>query len=92
MCACLEVRVASSDAGSALAGLALALGLPQPARTDSPEALYAAERALLEGFRVIPLFHLPDVYGVNPRVKGASGITPLGEWRFENLWVEGGKP
>jgi hypothetical protein len=45
----------------------------------------------LEGFRVIPLFHLPDVYGVSPRVKGGPGITPLGEWRFENLWLEGGR-
>ena len=51
--------------------------------------MYRAERALLEGFRVIPLFHLPDVYGVGPRVKGGPGISPLGEWRFENLWLEG---
>jgi ABC-type oligopeptide transport system substrate-binding subunit len=72
--------------------MAAALGLPEPPRAASPEALYAAERALLEGFRVIPLFHLPDVYGVNPRVKGGPGIAPLGEWRFENLWVEGGRP
>jgi hypothetical protein len=88
----VEVRIGSSDPALALAGLAAALGLPDPPRAGSPEALYAAERALLEGFRVIPLFHLPDVYGVNPRVKGRSGIAPLGEWRFENLWVEGGRP
>ena len=88
----VEVRVASSDPGRALATLALVLGLAEPPTVDTPEALYAAERALLEGFRVIPLFHLPDVYGASTRVKGAPGITPLGEWRFENLWVEGGKP
>ena len=88
----VEVRIGSSDAALALAGAAASLGLPEPARAASPEALYAAERALLEGFRVIPLFHLPDVYGVNPRVKGRPGIAPLGEWRFENLWVEGGRP
>jgi ABC-type transport system substrate-binding protein len=88
----VELRIESLDPAVALAGMAASLGLPEPPRTDSPEALYAAERALLEGFRVIPLFHLPDVYGVNPRVKGGPGITPLGEWRFENLWVEGGRP
>jgi len=88
----VEVRIGSSDAALALAGMAAALGLPEPPRAGSPEALHAAERALLEGFRVIPLFHLPDVYGVNPRVKGGPGIAPLGEWRFENLWVEGGRP
>ncbi len=88
----LEVRIPSADPSAALTGLASALGLTAPARIDSPETLYAAERALLEGYRVVPLFHLPDVYGVNPRVKGAPGITPLGEWRFENLWVESGRP
>ena len=88
----VEVRIGSSDPALALAGIAVSLGLPEPPRAASPEALYAAERALLEGFRVIPLFHLPDAYGVNPRVKGRPGITPLGEWRFENLWVEGGRP
>ena len=41
---------------------------------------------------MIPLIHLPDVYGVGPRVKGGPGITPLGEWRFENLWLEGATP
>jgi hypothetical protein len=86
------VRIGSRDPGRALAGVAAAFGLAAPARTDTPEALYAAERGLLEGFRIIPLFHLPDVYGVGPRVKGGPGISPLGEWRFENLWLEGGKP
>jgi peptide/nickel transport system substrate-binding protein len=88
----IEVRIASDDPVRALAGVAAAVGLPEPPRADSAEALYAAERALLEGFRVVPLFHLPDVYGVGPRVRGGPGITPMGEWRFENLWLEGGRP
>lgn len=88
----IEVRIESADPSAALAGLAAALALPEPPRADTPEALYTAERGLLEGFRVVPLFHLPDAYGVNPRVKGAPGILPLGEWRFENLWVESPRP
>ena len=83
----VEVRVASADPARALASVALALGLPEPPHADSAEALEAAERALLGGFRVVPLIHMPDVYGVSPRVKGGPGITPLGEWRFENVWV-----
>jgi len=83
----VEARVGSPDPAAALSGMAASLGLPEPPRGDSPEALLGAERALLEGFRVIPLIHLPDVYGVSPRVKGGPGITPLGEWHFENLWV-----
>ena len=85
-----EARVASADPVRALAGLAAAFGLPAP--PAAPDGLYGAERALLESHVVVPLFHLPVVYGVGPRVKGGPGITPLGEWRFENVWIEGGRP
>lgn len=88
----VEARVTSSDASAALKALAAELGLPEPPRADSPEALYAAESAELEGFRAIPLFHLPDAYGAAARVQGGPGIGPLGDWRFENLWLESGKP
>jgi peptide/nickel transport system substrate-binding protein len=87
-----EIRIVSSDPARSLMVLAAALGANPPARTTLSEGLYAAEKTLLEGFRVVPLFHLPDVYGVSPRVKGGPGISPLGEWRFENLWMEGGRP
>jgi len=88
----LEVRITASDPSVALARTAATLGLAEPPRADSPEALFTAERALLEGFRVVPLFHLPYFYGVSSRVRGGPGITPLGEWRFENLWLEGSRP
>jgi ABC-type transport system substrate-binding protein len=87
----LELRIASEDPARALAKIGAVLGVTVP-RTDSLEQVYAAERALLEGFRVIPLIHLPDVYGVNPRVKGGPGIAPSGEWNFDNLWLEGARP
>ncbi len=89
----VEIRVESSDAARALAGVAMALGLAAPSNSGaSPEEMLAAERGLLQGFRVIPLFHLPDIYGVNPRVKGGPAISPLGEWRFQDLWLEGQRP
>jgi hypothetical protein len=88
----VQLRVVSPDAARALAGMAAALGMPEPARSSTSEGQLAAERSLLEGFRIVPLFHLPDIYSVGPRVKGGPGITPLGEWRFENLWIEGGRP
>jgi hypothetical protein len=84
----VEVRIPFADTPHALASVAAALGLSEPPRAASPEEWYAAERWLLEGFRAIPLFQLPDVYGAAPRVKGGPGITPLGEWRFDSLWVE----
>jgi hypothetical protein len=88
----VQLRIVSSDPGRALAAIAAALGMPEPAHSYTSEGQLAAERALLEGFRIVPLFHLPDIYSVGPRVKGGPGITPLGEWRFENLWIEGGRP
>ncbi len=88
----VETRIASDDPGRALAGVASSLGLPEPPPIDSPEAEYQAERTLLQGYRVVPLFHLPYLYGVNPRVKGGPGISQLGEWRFESLWLEGVQP
>jgi len=90
----VEVRIASADPSRALAQLSVALALPEPPADalGSPEELVNAERGLLEGFRVIPLLHLPVVYGVAPRVKGGVGISPLGEWRFENLWIEESRP
>jgi hypothetical protein len=84
----VETRIAFNDAPHALASVAAAFGLSEPPTARSPEEQYAAERALLDGFRVIPLFHLPDVYGAAPRVQGGPVITPLGEWRFDSLWVE----
>ena len=87
-----EVRITSTDAGRALSAVAKALGLPEPEHSGTPDDNYAAERALLDGFRVIPLFHLPVLYGVGPRVMGGPGITPLGEWSFGGLWLERGHP
>jgi len=88
----IELRIAAAEPERALAAVAAELGLPAPGRADSPGALYNAERGMLDGFRVVPLFHLADVYGVAARVKGGPGISPLGEWRFENLWLEAGRP
>lgn len=88
----VESRIASTDPARALAGIAAVLSLPAPPPAESIDAQLAAERGLLEGSRVVPLFHLPDVYGAGPRVKGGPGISPLGEWRFENLWIEAPRP
>jgi hypothetical protein len=85
----VELRISSADPAAALAAVATALDLPAPPAVNGPQALYAAEHDLLEGHRAIPLFHLPDLYAAGPRVRGGPGIGPLGEWRFENLWLEG---
>jgi hypothetical protein len=88
----VELRITSAEPWQALTGLAASLQLPEPPHAGSAEALYAAERNLLADLRVIPLLHLPYVYGVGPRVRGGPGITSLGEWRLEKIWLEGARP
>jgi len=85
----VEVRLGSLDPEQALAGIAAALGLQAPAAARSPAALYESERKLLEGFRAIPLFHLPVLYGAASRVRVYTPppITRLGDWRFDNVWL-----
>jgi peptide/nickel transport system substrate-binding protein len=96
-----EVRLVSLNPARALVGLAAAFGLqdlaaPAPAASDaaSPAALYESERKLLEGFRTIPLFQLPVLYGVGSRVRvyAPPPITSLGDWRFDNVWLSGTAP
>jgi hypothetical protein len=88
----VSVTAQAGNANVALVELRIGSADPAKALTQIAEQNYLAERALLEGFRVIPLIHLPDVYGVGTRVKGGPGIALSGEWRFENLWLEGVRP
>ena len=92
----VEVRLRSLDPAQALAGLAAALGLAAPAvpAAPSPAALYESENKLLEGFRAIPLFQLPLLYGAARRVRvyAPPPITRLGDWRFDNVWLSGTAP
>ncbi|MGH9662091.1 MAG: ABC transporter substrate-binding protein [Bryobacteraceae bacterium] len=75
-----RVRIASTEASAALAEIAAALDLPAPAAATSAEALYAAERVLLGEHRVIPLFHLPQTFGLSPRVRNWS-------WALDEVWL-----
>jgi peptide/nickel transport system substrate-binding protein len=82
-----RTRFSSLDAAVALAELSDAR---LPAGQTRPEATYNAERALLEGFRVVPLFHLPEAYGIGGKVKmwQRPGITRLGCLNLADIWLE----
>jgi ABC-type transport system substrate-binding protein len=88
-----RARFSTLDAAAALAELSAALGLGEvrhPPGSQRPEALYTAERALLEGFRVVPLFHLPDAYGVGAKVRiwQKPGAGRLGGLNLADIWLE----
>ena len=85
----VRLRLASTDARAALDSLFAALGEPGalPAGAATPEQLYAAERALLDSYRIVPLVHLPDIYGLGPRVK--NWMPPRwGGWRLDDVWLD----
>jgi peptide/nickel transport system substrate-binding protein len=89
----VRARFNSLDAPSALAELSATLGLGDArlqAGPQRPEALYTAERALLEGFRIVPLFHLPDVYGVGAKVRvwQRPGVGRLGWLNLADICLE----
>ncbi len=73
----------SPDPATSLDEAARQLGLPQAAlpasRGNSLDDLYQAERGLLEGYAVIPLFHLPVASAASARVRGWEPGR-LGEW------------
>jgi ABC-type transport system substrate-binding protein len=96
----IRVVLPSPDPATSLGEAARQMGLPQfqfPAANpaNSPPAtddLYQAERSLLDGYKVIPLFHLPLASAANARVH-AWEPDPLGEWNdgqssLANVWLE----
>ena len=88
----LRVPLVSLDAEVALTNLAAKLGLPQPKFDgDQPAALYAAENALLQSQRIIPLLYLRPAVAVRANVRDWTE-DQVGEWDLQNVWMETEKP
>jgi len=80
----LRVVLPSPDPATSLSDATRQLGLPQPAipassRGNGLDDLYQAERGALDGYSVIPLFHLPLASAASPRVCGGAPDR-LGSW------------
>jgi len=79
-------RIGSPDTGVALPALLDSLGEPSPA-LETLEQAYAAERAPIDAFRIIPLVHVSESYGLSPQVR--DWMAPRwGGWRLEDVWLE----
>jgi peptide/nickel transport system substrate-binding protein len=57
-----------------LGGFAAVLGKEDPGLPETAGAaeIYAREKAVIETYRVVPIAHLPRVYGLGPRVRNWS--------------------
>ncbi len=83
----------SADAARELVRLFTFLAAPDLAASLDPlkpETLYEAERSLLADHRLIPLVHLPEVYGLAPRVHHWKAAQPGSPFylNLENIWVD----
>jgi len=88
----IRVQLGSIDPQTALTDLTAKLGLPLPTLSDQSAAgLYAAESTILQGQRIIPLFHLPVLYGLNSRVRNCQ-LEGNGTWTLADAWLATEKP
>jgi hypothetical protein len=78
-------RIASPDIAVALPALLASLGEASSV-LETPEQEYAAERAPIDAFRVIPLVHVSESFGLSPQVR--DWMPPRwGGWRLEDVWL-----
>ena len=78
-------RISEPDPALALASLLESLG-ETPGGLATPEETYASERGPVEAFRVIPLVHVSESYGLSPQVR--DWMPPRwGGWRLEDVWL-----
>lgn len=68
----------------------LATNEPLPISGAGVDAVYRAERALLEHQVIVPLVHLPDLYALGDRVRSWNGplLLPTGALNLANAWIE----
>jgi peptide/nickel transport system substrate-binding protein len=78
-------RIAAPDPAAALSELLNSLG-ETAMNLETPEQIYTAERATIDAFRVIPLVHVSESYGLSPQVR--DWMAPRwGGWRLEDVWL-----
>ncbi len=78
-------RFVAPDPAAALSELLSSLG-ETATEMETPEKIYAAERSPIDAFRVIPLVHVSESYGLGPQVR--DWMAPRwGGWRLADVWL-----
>jgi hypothetical protein len=78
-------RIAAPDPAAALSELLNSFG-ETATELEMPEQMYAAERAAIDAFRVIPLVHVSESYGLSPQVR--DWMAPRwGGWNLADVWL-----
>lgn len=58
-----------------------------PERTSSQQ-IFEREQLILNGYRIVPLVWLPQVYGLSARVRDWQAPEPGAGWPFADVWLE----
>ena len=95
----IRAGIGATSPDRALAGLMTVLarrGIPAanieapPAPGAPIDAVYRVERVLLVHFIIVPIVHVPEIYGLGERVDSWNGpvVLPSGEWDLANVWLK----
>jgi peptide/nickel transport system substrate-binding protein len=85
----VRVVLPSPDPGLTMREAARELGLPQPViHSNAVEDLFQAEKIVIDGNAVIPLFHLPVGAAAATNVRGWEPDR-MGGWNLAAVWLEG---
>ncbi len=95
----MRIVLPSPDPATSLDEAVRQLGLPQPIvapRSNSLDDLYQAEHVLLDGYSVIPLFHLPLATATGAHVRNWEPGR-LGQWNepgssIADVWLADSRP
>ena len=84
----VRIALVTPDPALALREAARELSVTEPAvLNNAVDDLYQAERSLLQGNTIIPLFHLPVASAVGPHVRDWNPDR-LGCWDLADIWME----
>jgi peptide/nickel transport system substrate-binding protein len=99
----LRIAMPPSTPDRALAGVMSALGprtLTYVSREPAPppgaplSEVYRIERSLIDRRIIVPVAHVPEVYGLAPRVDSWNEpvVTANGTWNLADVWLRAGAP
>jgi MarR-like DNA-binding transcriptional regulator SgrR of sgrS sRNA len=86
----VRLRLPHSRAGEVISAIAEALSLRQTREdtiVETIDGIYDLEKELLSDFRVIPLAHMPQTFGLSVRVRNWMP-TRWGQWRLADVWLD----
>jgi peptide/nickel transport system substrate-binding protein len=98
----VRIRLEPTTRELALEAATLALTRDAPSSPNDPslvpgvslEAVLHFERTILASRGIVPLVHLPELYGSAPTVESwlQPVVQPTGKWSLDNVWLRADRP